>query len=373
MLSCCLKSTNEMTLSFAIGAQSSASQSMSSERLQAENFSLNKLTHAFGGPVGNGVLRASPEDFFVEESLSFPLSGEGEHLFLFIEKREANTDEVARLLAKLAAVKAGSVSFAGLKDRHAITRQWFSVALPGKPDPDFSHLPANIRILRSSRHSKKLRRGTLKSNRFELVIRDFQGDAALLNERLEQIKEHGFPNYYGEQRFGREYGNLSCAIPILARGRTRRKAEGIYLSAVRSMLFNTVLSQRIEEQCWNSNPRAGDVMQLAGSSSLFNAAPGDMDIAKRLATSEISITGPLAGRDNRIMPLDEAKQYETQILSPYSFWTDGLEKCGLDADRRALRAEAMELEWIFNDRLLKLEFSLSKGSYATALTREIIT
>ncbi len=341
------------------------------ERRQADSFSMSQLACAYGGPIGSGTLRSTADDFFVEEQLSFDLTGEGEHLFLFIEKRDENTADVADMLANAADVKSMNVGFAGLKDRHAVTRQWFSISLPGKPDPDLSALPDNIQILEAKRNNRKLRRGALHGNRFELRIRNLDVDRNALVERLEAIKSGGFPNYFGEQRFGRGYGNLSRAIPVLSRGKTRRKAEGMYLSSVRSMLFNLLLSKRVELGRWCSHPVAGDVMQLGGSSSLFVAESIDAELERRLKEREINITGCLCGKAARIMPVADAAEFEQQALAEYAYWIQGLQRCKLDADRRALRATADDLQWEINDDVLSLAFSLPKGSYATALTREI--
>ncbi|WP_078455993.1 tRNA pseudouridine(13) synthase TruD [Solemya velum gill symbiont] len=355
-----------------ISGEAKTEPAITPERQQAENFSVSQLACAYGGPVGSGTLRSTAEDFFVEEQLSFDLTGEGEHLFLFIEKRGENTADVADMLAKIADVRQMNVSYAGLKDRHAVTRQWFSISLPGKPDPDFSALPDNIRILDKKRNNRKLRRGALLGNRFELRIRELDADIDALVARLEAIKSGGFPNYFGEQRFGRGYGNLSRAIPVLARGKTRRKSEGMNLSAVRSMLFNLLLSKRVELGRWCSHPLVGDVMQLGGSSSLFVAESIDAELERRLNGAEINLTGCLCGKAARVMPVADAADFEQQALADYTFWINGLQRCKVDADRRSLRTTANDLQWEFQDDMLVVSFSLPKGSYATALIRELI-
>ncbi len=339
---------------------------------QADSFRVADLPCVHGGPVASGVIRAVPEDFYVEESLPFELSGEGEHLYLFVEKRELNSGDAARLLATAAGLRRRKVSMAGLKDKHAVTRQWFSLHLPGMPDPDFSELPSGVRILQQQRHTRKLRRGAIRLNRFRLLVRDLQGDTDLLTERLQLISRHGFPNYFGEQRFGRGYGNLRRAIAVLERGATRSPVEGMYLSAVRSMLFNLVLAARISAGNWCS-PMCGDVMQLSHSNSLFRVDDADAEIINRLSEKQIHVTGPLVGLPARIMPEDEALQYEESLLREHQFWVEGLRHCGLKVDRRPLRAPAGEIEFNLHGDQLQLEFTLQRGSYATSLLREVLT
>ena len=261
---------------------------------------------------------------------------------------------------------------AGLKDKYAVTRQWFSLHLPGIPDPDFSNLPRNVRILEQQRHTRKLRRGAIRLNRFRLLVRDLQGDTDLLAERLQLIARHGFPNYFGEQRFGRGYGNLRRAIVVLEHGSTRSPVEGMYLSAVRSMLFNLVLAARISAGNW-CRPMPGDVMQLSHSNSLFRVDDADAEIESRLSEKLIHVTGPLVGLSARIMPEDDALQYENALLRGHQFWVEGLRRCGLKADRRPLRAPAGELEFNLHGDQLQLEFTLQRGSYATSLLREMLT
>lgn len=339
---------------------------------QADSFRVADLPCVHGGPAASGVIRAQPEDFYVEESLPFELSGEGEHLYLFVEKRELNSGDAAKLLATAAGLRRRKVSMAGLKDKYAVTRQWFSLHLPGMPDPDFSDLPAEVTILQQQRHSRKLRRGAIRLNRFRLLVRDLQGDSKQLAERLQQIADHGFPNYFGEQRFGHGHANLRRAIAVLERGSTRSPVEGMYLSAVRSMLFNTVLAARISSGNWCS-PMPGDVMQLSHSNSLFRIDDIDTEIEHRLIAQQIHVTGPLAGLPARILPEGDALQYEHSLLYVYQFWVEGLQRCGLKADRRPLRAPAGDLEFHIHGDQLQLEFTLQRGTYATSLLREVLT
>ncbi len=340
-------------------------------REQACNYSPGRHPHAFGGAAGKGVIRTIAGDFFVEESLPFELAGEGEHLYLFIEKTGLNTADVVRLLSKAASLHPRNIGFAGMKDRHAVTRQWFSLYLPGKADPDFSSLPGSVQLLRTVRHHRKLRRGVVRANHFRLLVRNLIADAGQLEARLNAVAEAGFPNYFGVQRFGRHGGNLESAIRVLERGKTRKASEGIYLSAVRAMLFNEVLAERIRQQNWN-RPIPGDVMQIAGSNSLFIADETDTTLLPRHEQMLVGVTGPLCGRDARISPQAEALALEEAALANYPWWIEGLVRCRVEASRRMLRAVASEFGFSIEGDRLELAFALESGCYATSLLRELL-
>jgi len=341
--------------------------------LQARSFSLVESPRAWGGPAGHGLLRLKPEDFFVEEIPGFEPDGEGEHLLLFVEKRELNTVDVANALRRLSGVRQVDVSYAGLKDRFSVSRQWFSIYLPGKSDPSFGEIEGDrLRVLKAVRHSRKLRRGALRGNRFRLVVREFSGDPDRVDEIFAAIARDGFPNYFGEQRFGRNNRNLVAAAELFAGGRRMRRAEkGFPLSAARSMLFNRVLASRIDGGHWNQ-PLEGEVFQLAGARGLFRETVLDDELLRRCADLEISPTGPLWGRDARVQPLGAARDAEYLALAEYMPWCEALEKEGLEGDRRALRATAAELRWAFRNDQIEMEFVLGRGSYATVLVREAL-
>ena len=227
------------------------------------------LPFAFGGAPLTGLLRSVPEDFLVEEIPGIEPDGQGEHAMLWVQKRGANTEWVARELAKFAGVPPMAVGYAGMKDRHAVTRQSYSVQLAGRPDPDWSTFPhQDVQVLSSTRHSRKLKRGALRGNRFVLVLRDVQGDRANAETVLEQIASRGVPNYYGEQRFGREGGNVAQALAMFGGRRVERQKRSIYLSAARSQIFNDVLAVRVERNAWDT-PMDGEIWSLAGSRSWF--------------------------------------------------------------------------------------------------------
>lgn len=182
------------------------------------SYQFNELAYADTKSEISGRLKAQNTDFKVDELMPVELSGEGEHLWLKIEKDGSNTDWVAQQLAKFAGLKSMAVSYAGMKDRHAVTTQWFSLHLPGMDDPDFSQLASDeFKILQQKRHDRKLKRGALSGNRFSIRIIELQGKLDSLDARLQQIKQQGVPNYFGEQRFGREMGNLFKAEKLFNR------------------------------------------------------------------------------------------------------------------------------------------------------------
>ncbi|NIB39699.1 tRNA pseudouridine(13) synthase TruD [Pseudomaricurvus alkylphenolicus] len=310
-------------------------------------FPLN-WAYAQGAPEVTGLFRAQPEDFQVDEDLGIELTGEGEHVYLHIRKRGDNTAWVAKQIARLADVNTGDVGYAGLKDRNAVTTQWFSVYLPKGEEPDWASLNSeSIKVLAVTRHRQKLRRGTHRANLFAIRLRQLQGDDSGLQPRLERVAQQGVPNYFGEQRFGHDGGNLELAQRLLVDGDKirNRQRRGLTMSAARSYLFNRVLSERVRRGDWLS--------QLPGEVAI-NDAP----------------SGPLWGR-GRLATSDECQQLELDILQPLQAWCNGLEHVGLTQERRALQLIPEALQWQRQAEDLKLQFSLPPGTYATAVLREI--
>lgn len=333
---------------------------------------MTELPYAHGGPPLTGTLRAAPEDFFVDEDLGFGPDGAGEHVFLRVEKRGANTDFVARELARYAGAAPDAVSYAGLKDRHAVTRQTFSVHLPGKsPEPDWRALEhAEFRVLDAARHSRKLKRGALKGNRFKIILRGVDGDRAAADARIAAIAEAGVPNYFGEQRFGRGGANVERALRMFSGRRVPRHERSLLLSAARSHLFNAVLAARIEAGTWRT-PIAGEVWMLAGSHSIFGPEPLTPELLRRFAGGDIGLTGPLWGK-GALRSTEDVAQLESGIAVRHAELAAGLEANGLAQERRALalRPAAFSAAW-FGERDLELAFSLPAGAYATAVLREV--
>lgn len=328
--------------------------------------------YAYGGPASQGKIKTLPDDFIVEEQLSFEPEGSGEHVFLQIEKCGENTDFVARLLARFAGVRQRDVSYAGIKDRHARTTQWFSIWLPGKQDPEWKLLETEtIKVLQALRHARKLKRGVLSGNQFKIRIRDWQGDKTQLQQQLQLIKESGFPNYFGVQRFGNQGQNVNKALGLFLGEKVKREQRSLYLSAARSYLFNQLLSSRVLAGNWNQVIE-GDVCIFDQSNSYFKVNKLDDSIVDRVHAAAIHPTGMMYGKGESEVS-GQAQLIEQRIINNVPELAEGLVKLGLTADRRALRVMVKDLYWEFlNESELELSFSLSSGSYATSLLRELV-
>lgn len=337
----------------------------------ADNQSI-ELPYAYAPPSATGRLRQTPEDFQVEEDLGFEPEGEGEHLWLWLEKRGMNTDQVARQLAKIAGVRPVDVGYAGLKDRHAVTRQWLSIHLPkGDAEQAAQWHDAQWRVVRAAKARRKIRRGSLQGNRFLIALREVQGDISDVEERLSRIARRGVPNYFGEQRFGRD--NIERA-EAMVRGELRvadRHLRGIYLSSLRAALFNAVLARRVRDDTWD-RALGGEALNLDGSRSFFVADIVDDVIRHRLAMGDIHPTGPLWGRGEPPSH-GEASALELAVAAACpELWRRACTGAGMEQERRLLRLAVRHLQWRWRgDGLLQLEFSLPAGAYATAVIREI--
>ncbi len=317
-------------------------------------------------------IRLQDAHFRVDEQLPFEPSGEGGHAMLLIEKTGSNTDWLAKQLAAFAGVEDVAVGYAGLKDRHAVTSQWFTVKTEGHEEPDWSQFSADdCQIKTLTRHNKKLKRGVLSGNQFSLVLTGIEGDSAVWERNLQRIKTQGVPNYFAEQRFGHRFANLERAQQWFETGRKpkKRQQKSMILSAARSWLFNQVLSYRISQHNWQTGV-SGDVMQLAGTGSIFLAEEIDEKIAERLKTFDIDITGPMWGRGRAANQADSLA-LENVALAEWQKWQQGLEQAGLKQERRPLRVLPQNMSWQFNAGNLSLSFFLPAGSYATAVLREL--
>jgi tRNA pseudouridine13 synthase len=336
-----------------------------------------ELPHGHGPPLLAGRIRVQAEDFAVEELPAFAPSGSGEHLLLEIEKRGLTTTAAAARIAAWAGVAALAVGFAGMKDRHAVTRQRFSVQLPKRSAPPLAALAADdLRVLGSDWHARKLPRGALVGNRFRLRLRDVVPgagiDRAAIEARLQRIGAAGVPNYFGEQRFGRGGDNVEQARRMFAGQRVRREQRSLLLSAVRSALFNQVLAARVEDGSWATGTD-GEVWMLDGSHSVFGPLPLDEALVARAAGGDIHPTGPLWGR-GELRSADRCRQLEIAALAGADELCRGLEAAGLEQARRALRVRPAGLGWQWqDDDALELAFELPPGAYATTLLRELGT
>lgn len=329
-----------------------------------------------GEPQVKARFKTTPEDFQVTEDFTPSDDEQGEHQWLWIEKRGANTRYVADQLAAFAGIAERDVGFAGMKDRHAVTRQWFSIQLPGQELLDWQQLDqTEFKVLRVVRQPRKLKTGAHKGNQFRIRLRDVS-DIAALQARFAELMQHGVPNYFGEQRFGRGGRNIHEALRWFSAGRKRRVSrhkQGLLLSAARSFLFNEVLSARLEQH--QQLPLSGDVMQLAGTRSYFLCEHLDAEIEQRLASGDITPTAPLWGRG--ALPTGAAVEVlEKQITAKHPELRAGLEQNGLKQDRRALWLRLQQAELSMAEDAEKdcwLSFYLPTGCFATSVIRELIT
>lgn len=343
----------------------------------AENPSFD-LPFAYRQEHPTGTLRRRPEDFQVEEQLGFEPEGEGEHVFLLVQKTGLNTVEVAGQIAAAAGVAPQQVSFSGLKDKQAVTRQWFSIHLPGAKSREWTDWDApGVKVIRQSQHRKKLRRGTHRSNHFKIRIDQIVGDTDQLEATLQRIRAEGVPNYFGEQRFGFNGANLNQAEAWFnGRLRPGRQKKSLMLSAVRSYLFNQVLAQRVETGSW-CKVLEGELCLLDGSNSVFLSDPGELEnLSVRAGEGDIHPSGPLFGREGKLSPRGVVAQIEQAVLAAEPQLLQGLERNGVQAQRRSLRVLPRQLDWSLNhgsgEAVLELEFSLPSGCFATAVVRELV-
>ena len=320
------------------------------------------------------MIRTQPDDFIVEERLGFEPSGAGEHAWLRLRKRGINTEYLARALARVAGLPARDVGYAGLKDRHAVSSQWFSVHLPGRTMQDWQgRLPDGVELLAATRHGRKLQKGALAGNHFTITVRDCVGDRAALSRRLVEIARDGVPNYFGEQRFGCDAANVAHARAMFAgsqpvRDRYRR---GIYLSAARALLFNEVLARRVSDGTW-AQLLDGEAVMLSGSRSFFVAQAIDDVLRGRAAHHDVHPSGPLWGR-GELPTRAVVRALEEEVGSSHPDLTRGLATGGLRQERRALRLvpQALSAHWS-DETTLVFSFALPAGSYATTLLRELV-
>ncbi len=327
-----------------------------------------------GAPQHSAVIRSQFEDFQVEECLGFELEGEGEHCWIEVEKAGLNTAELVQQIAQLAGVRRMDVGFAGLKDRNAVTRQWFSVQLPGQPDPDWALLESTkVRVLKSTRHPRKLRRGVHRSNRFSLRLTDFQGSLEQMGERLAPIGSVGVPNYFGGQRFGRNGSTLRQALQWSREGgpKVDRSRRGLYFSVLRSLLFNTLLAKRVETGVWN-RIGAGEVCMLRGSRSMFVCEQDTPEIQERLRSGDLSPGLPLWGRGKR-PGSEDFLMWQDEVLTQWKQVAEFLVARQVDLAHRPARLVPDDFSWEFcDDGAMHLTFTLPVGSFATAVLREVV-
>ena len=332
------------------------------------------LTYLHGKPQGHGLLKANPEDFLVVEDLGFEPDGEGEHILVRILKNGCNTRFVADALAKFLKIHAREVSFAGQKDKHAVTEQWLCARVPGKEMPDLSKFELEgCQVLEYARHKRKLRLGALKGNQFTIILREVSHREDV-DARLQAINARGVPNYFGAQRFGIGGSNLQGALRWAESGaplRDRNK-RSFWLSAARSALFNQLVSARLQKPEFNQVVD-GDALQLAGRGSWFVATPEEMpELQTRVDARELMITASLPGSGDWGTQR-EALAFEQLQLAEETALQSLLVREKVEAARRAMLLYPQQLEWNWwDDVTVELRFWLPAGSFATSVVRELI-
>jgi tRNA pseudouridine13 synthase len=315
-------------------------------------------------------IRREPADFQVTENLSYALDGAGEHEYLWVEKTGANTSWVAEELAKFCGIKPRDVGYAGMKDRHAITRQWFSVCQ--RNDVRWDEFAAQgVTILAQDRHGRKLRRGAHTGNTFSITLQaaGLHAYEGRLDERMTLISQQGVPNYFGEQRFGRDAGNLALCRSLFAGRRLSRSKQSIALSTARSLIFNAILDVRVRDGTWNTI-LPGELANLDGCGSVFAVDAVSDELAARCAALDIHPSGSLWGDGSPVSAGDVAL-LETAVAGEHADIAAALVARRMQPASRALRMRVADLKWSFAADAFWLEFSLVRGGFATAVLREV--
>ena len=321
-------------------------------------------------PKQTALLKAECADFVVKEQLGYDMSGDGEFVAVKVRKTDCNTLFVGEQLAKFAGIFARNMSYAGLKDRKAVTEQWFSLQMPGQPTPDFSQFSLEgVEILDVTRHQRKIRIGSLQGNHFEILLRNVE-ETDELKVRLDFLAKNGFPNYFTEQRFGRDGNNLTQALRW-ANGEIKvkdRNKRSFYLSAARSEIFNLIVSKRMELNL-AQQILVGDVLQLNGSHSWFVVDESEdlAQLQQRLAQQDVLLTAPLIGEEEK-----SAVDFEHEIFAQHQALFDLMRQERMKAARRPILMQPQNFQWQFEPNGLRLQFALPAGSYATALIRELV-
>lgn len=316
------------------------------------------------------LLKAECADFVVKEQLGYDMSGDGEFVAVKVRKTDCNTLFVGEQLAKFAGISARNMSYAGLKDRKAVTEQWFSLQMLGQPTPDFSQFSLEgVEILDVTRHQRKIRIGSLQGNHFEILLRNVE-ETDELKVRLDFLAKNGFPNYFTEQRFGRDGNNLTQALRW-ANGEIKvkdRNKRSFYLSAARSEMFNLILSKRMELDL-AQQILLGDVLQLNGSHSWFVVDESEdlAQLQQRLAQQDVLLTAPLIGEEEK-----SAVDFENEIFAQHQALFALMRQERMKAARRPILMQPQHFQWQFEPNGLRLQFALPAGSYATALIRELV-
>ena len=331
----------------------------------------NPLVFPYGNPLVGGLIKQQPRDFEVVEELGFEPSGEGEHLFLEIEKTGLTTAQLVDRVARDYALQPRAIGYSGLKDKNAVTTQWLSLHLPGREAPAREAAGDGYRVLRARRHRGKLRRGTHRANFFRVTLREVEALPAATREQIAALRACGMANYFGPQRFGRARDNVEQALAQLGSRQLKPRRRSLLISALRSHLFNQVLSRRIAAGLWDE-PLDGDVFMLRGSHSIFSEPP-TAELRRRFAELDIAATASLYG-DGPERLGGEALRIERRVFDENREIRTCLDRLRVKRQMRALRvvAESFEYDYAAGARCLRLQLRLPAGSYLTSLLGHFI-
>ncbi|MBT8437940.1 MAG: tRNA pseudouridine(13) synthase TruD [Gammaproteobacteria bacterium] len=328
--------------------------------------------YPYGPPVTAGILKSRPSEFRVSEELGFEPSGEGEHLFLLVEKEGLGTHELISRVARDYSLDPGLIGYSGLKDKHALTRQWLSLHRPGKKPPAELFQGDGYRVLRQASHNRKLRPGTHRYNSFEVYLREVSEFPDQTRQQISAVTRQGFANYFGRQRFGRQQDNVAQALEQLPGRRLKRSRKSILLSSLRSHLFNLILARRISLGHWDL-PLEGDVFMLRGSRSIFSETL-DARLIERFQALDISSTASLYGC-GQVLLTGQPQAIEAQVFADCDAITRCLDQHGARLQMRALRAVVDNFSYDYDaeNQSLLLKLDLPAGCYVTNVLDHFIT
>lgn len=336
---------------------------------------LDGLQYLYGKPELVGRLKSECEDFRVTEIMDVVPCGSGEHFWIDITKTNLSTDQVCQLIAKYSGVRFRDIGFSGLKDKRAVTRQWFSVWMPKEPSFDWSDFETDgLQIHTVTKHVRKIKRGTHSANAFKIRVKNLNGRLEDLDSRFQSIQSIGVPNYFGLQRFGRNASNLESAMAMFNGTKTikNQNLRSLVLSAARSFLFNLTVSDRILASSFDSIFDQ-EPMELAGSNSKFIAEDNQLN-RDRLADKDIHPTAPLWGRlsEKSLLPNEELFALENKAVNQFPEFVSGIESAGVDYARRSIRCFPEQLSFDLDKTDLVISFQLSAGQFATSVLRELV-
>ncbi|MBU8898382.1 tRNA pseudouridine(13) synthase TruD [Corallococcus sp. M34] len=324
-------------------------------------------------PGCGGGFKLAPEDFEVEELPAYLPSGEGTHLYLWVEKRGRDTREVVRGLSQALGVREDDVGVAGMKDRQAVTRQWLSV--PAIAEPRLGEFSLEgVRVLEARRHGNKLRTGHLRGNRFRLRVRDVK-DLDAARETFARLSSQGVPNYFGEQRFGRAGDNADQGKLLILGQRLPKRPDRfqrkLFLSAFQSRLFNRALVLRLLAGTFATALR-GDVLRKEETGGLFVCEAPEVD-GPRVASFEVSPAGPLFG-PKMTAAQGEVAEWEARLLAEEGVTASDFQRGGgeTEGSRRPYRVRLGSPVLTPEGADMWLTFELPRGSYATEVLHELL-